>query len=92
MIRKVPVKTPVTVMPNPANDYVLVSFFANRSSDISIRLTDNSGKTVLLQNQKVTIGNATIQVNGLSKYSPGVYSIQVLVNGDIISKKVIITR
>jgi len=92
VIRRNQVKTPVTIMPNPAHEYVAVRFFVEKESEVTIRLVDNIGKVVLLQKQKVAKGSNIIQLNGLTKYSSGVYSLQVLVNDEIVTHKLIIGR
>ena len=92
VIRKSQSETTVTVMPNPANDYVLVNVFAEKEGNITIRLIDNTGKTILLQNQKITRGNKIIILDNLAKYSAGVYNLQVFINDELVNKKLIILR
>ena len=79
-------------MPNPANDYVWLRFFVEKEGEITLRLMDNLGKQILLQKQKVVKGNNTLQLNGLNKYSAGVYTIQVFVNGEITTEKLILSK
>ena len=47
-------------MPNPARDYVSIAFFSEKDSKVTIRLIDNLGKIILLQDHKVAKGNNTI--------------------------------
>jgi Ig-like domain CHU_C associated/Secretion system C-terminal sorting domain len=84
--------TPVSIMPNPANDYVSIWFYAEKQGEVTIRLVDNAGKTVVLQKQKVSRGNNMVQLNGLTKYSTGVYALQVLVNNEIVTQKLILNK
>ena len=79
-------------MPNPAQDYVSVRFFAENESTVTIRLIDNLGKAVKIQEQKVLKGNNTIQVNNLFLYSNGVYSLQVMINGEIVTQKLVLAK
>jgi Secretion system C-terminal sorting domain/Ig-like domain CHU_C associated len=92
IIRRHPSKTDLTVMPNPARDRVSIAFFAERESAITIRLVDNLGKIVVLESRKAAKGNNTLQLTGLSKYSNGVYMLQVLVNNEIVTNKIILTK
>jgi hypothetical protein len=85
-------KTPVSVMPNPANDYASVRFFTAKETEVSIKLISNIGTTVLLQKQKALRGYNTLQLNNLTKYSTGVYTIQVLVNGEVVTQKLMLVR
>lgn len=92
VVRRSATKTPVTIMPNPAYDYVTVKFFVEKESEVTIRLVDNIGKTVLLQKQKAAKGNNAVQLTNLLKYSNGVYSVQVLVNGEVVTQKIILSH
>jgi hypothetical protein len=92
VIRRNQVKTPVAIMPNPAYEHIAVRFFVEKESEVTIRLVDNIGKVVLLQKQKVSKGSNIIQLNGLTKYSSGVYSLQVMVNDEIVTHKLVIER
>jgi uncharacterized repeat protein (TIGR01451 family) len=85
-------KAAVTIMPNPANNYVYVNFLVKKESEVNIRLLDNTGKTVLLQKQKATKGNNTILLENLSQYNSGIYTLQLLINNEITSQKLVISR
>jgi Ig-like domain CHU_C associated/Secretion system C-terminal sorting domain len=85
-------KTLVNVMPNPAHDYASVRFFSAKETEVSIRLINNIGTTVLLQKQKVLKGYNTLQLNALTKYSAGVYTVQVLVNGEVVMQKLMLAK
>ena len=92
VVRQHVVKTPVTVVTDPAKDYVAVKFFTKKRSGVTIKLIDNSGKTVLLQKQKSGRGNNVIQLNELSKYNNGIYSLQVMISDEMVTHKLIIAR
>ena len=92
VIRRQQSKTLVSVMPNPARDYVSIAFFSEKDSKVTIRLIDNLGKIILLQDHKVAKGNNTIHLNGLSKYSDAVYSLQLLVNEELNTHKLILLK
>ncbi len=90
LVRKYINKTMVNIQPNPAADVTSVIFFAERESEVSIRLVDVVGKTMFFLKQKVFKGNNVIQLNSLSKYSNAVYSLQVMINDEVITKKLVI--
>ena len=92
VIRMRMAKTLLTVMPNPARDNVVLVFSSEKDSEITLRLVDNKGLTVLTQKQKVLRGNNTLQLKNLDKYSAGVYMIQVLINGELVSQKLVLTK
>ncbi|MBS1510106.1 MAG: T9SS type A sorting domain-containing protein [Bacteroidetes bacterium] len=92
VVRRNLTKTPVSLMPNPASEYVNVKFFAEKESEVTIRLMDNLGKLALVQKQKVLKGNNVLQLIGLTKYSAGVYIVQIFVNDEVITQKLIIGK
>ncbi len=92
VIRRTQVKTPISIMPNPANDYVDVKFFVDKESEVTIRLVDNLGKTAVVQKIKASKGNNVQQLTGLTKFSTGVYTIQVYVNDEVVTQKLILNR
>ncbi|MBL7702385.1 MAG: T9SS type A sorting domain-containing protein [Ferruginibacter sp.] len=83
-------KPTLTIAPNPANEYVSIGFYADKETDITIRLLDESGKMVLVQKQKVSRGSNTLQLTGLSKYSNGNYMLQVFINDEVITQKLVL--
>jgi hypothetical protein len=85
-------KTPVSIMPNPAHDYAAVKFFAQKETEVTIKLIDNMGTIVFLQKQKTSKGYNTLKLNNLAKYSAGVYTMQVLVNGEVVTQKLMLVR
>ncbi|MFZ1370829.1 MAG: T9SS type A sorting domain-containing protein, partial [Ferruginibacter sp.] len=92
VIHKQQSKTGLHIMPNPATDYVSMIFFAEKESEVTIRLFDNSGKTALLKKQKVVKGNNTVQLTGLNRYSNGVYTLQVFVNDEAVTQKLVLQK
>jgi hypothetical protein len=92
VVRRTQTKTPINIMPNPASDYVSVRFFAEKESMVTLRLIDNLGKTVMVQQQKVLKGNNTLQINNLYRYSNGVYSLQVIINDEVVTQKLVLAK
>ena len=92
IVRRQQSKTIISIMPNPANDYVSVIFFAEKETNITMRLIDNLGKIIVLPTQKAVKGNNTLQLNGLGKYSNGVYSLQLFVNGEVVTQKLVLAK
>ena len=85
-------KPTLTIIPNPARESVLVSFTVSRNTEATIRLIDNTGKTVRTEKQKVQRGNNTILLNQLDKYATGMYLLQVHVDEQLITERLILTK
>jgi hypothetical protein len=92
VIRRQHLKTALSIMPNPAQDYVTLSFYAAKESEIIIRLISNDGKMVLRHHQKVNKGSNTLQLTGLTRYSSGMYALQLFVNDEVITHKLVLKK
>lgn len=92
VVRLQSVKPQLKIMPNPANDHVILKLMVEKNSEITLRMTNSVGKTIMKQKRQVTAGNNDIHLYNLKKYTPGVYSIQLLVNNAIITEKLIIVK
>lgn len=77
------------IYPNPAKEFINGRFLLRQTSDITVQITDFSGRTVQIMNQgKMNPGpqNFNIPINGLA---PGIYTATVLSNEGLISKQFI---
>ncbi|MGD0710216.1 MAG: C10 family peptidase [Bacteroidales bacterium] len=80
----------LSVFPNPANNYLHISFYITGRKDAKLQLLNITGQVVYDDNIKgnsAAILNKTIDVSGLSK---GIYSLQIITLGEAINKKVVI--
>jgi uncharacterized repeat protein (TIGR01451 family) len=85
-------KTAVTVMPNPVKDFVNILFFVEKDTKVTIRLVTETGKTVLIQNYNAKKGNNTVQIKNLTIYGAGLYSLQLLMNNEIIARTLLVAK
>jgi hypothetical protein len=86
------VHTAVTIMPNPAKDDVTIRFVADKAGTVTVRLLNSAGKTVLLQNRTACKGINIVLLNSLSTYGAGMYILQVLVNDEVVSQKLVLSK
>ena len=90
VVRKNADKTHVSIMPNPANDYVSIQLYSEKNTESTIWLIDNAGKIILTSIQKVHKGFNTIQLKNINKFSSAVYVLKIQINENTITKKLII--
>lgn len=78
--------TGISLSPNPviSTANATVRFEAASNAVVSLRVMDMAGRQVLAQQNNVTGGTNSIQVNNLNRLQPGLYIIQ-LVNGNELS-------
>ncbi|HKR04466.1 MAG TPA: T9SS type A sorting domain-containing protein [Bacteroidia bacterium] len=75
--------------PNPAHDILTVSIYVKEASVFEMKLTDVSGRTVLLQNNTVTEGLNTYHLH-LDHLSRGVYMLGIKSATDNWKTKVVV--
>jgi hypothetical protein len=85
-------KNSVTIMPNPAEDFVNIRLSAEKTGITTIRLINGFGQLVLMQNRNIVKGINTIMLNNLSNYGAGMYTLQIQLNEQWISQKLIIAK
>lgn len=83
--------TQIIIMPNPAKEFVTINFKTEKEGPVTLRLIDNTGKVVLTNTYKALRGNNTIQLDDLARYHKAVYVLQLVVNDELITHKLVLT-
>ncbi|HMI78524.1 MAG TPA: T9SS type A sorting domain-containing protein, partial [Ferruginibacter sp.] len=91
IIRRAPNKSIVTIMPNPASNYVTINIAVDKNTRAGISIIDKVGKKILAQNENLIKGTNNLTLD-LSKYSEGVYAIVIETTDEKIVKQLIIVR
>lgn len=68
----------IKVWPNPFADVLQVNITVQNNTAVELRLSDASGKLVIVQRQNVVKGTSQLSLNGLSRLSNGTYTLQVV--------------
>lgn len=76
------------IYPNPSTDIINIITDSHLHQDVSVRLSDISGKILIQQNISInnTFSNYPINISQLSK---GIYFLHILSNGQIYTQKII---
>lgn len=79
----------VSVFPNPSNNEAKVEFNLANASDVTINVTDITGKTV----ETVKLGNVNAGVNSanlnVANYATGIYNVVITTNETSVTSKLI---
>ena len=81
------VATDVQVSPNPFQENISLKFVSEESGTAEMRIINMSGQKLFFKQTIIVKGYNNLQADGLSKLSPGVYVVQLLMNGNVISKQ-----
>jgi hypothetical protein len=80
----------VNIHPNPASNEAFLNFYSDSESEVIISVKDNLGKVLFTQKLKARKGNNSFPMTGLSYYRDGVYSVQLLMNKEVFTVRLII--
>ncbi|PWK74226.1 putative secreted protein (Por secretion system target) [Mucilaginibacter oryzae] len=81
----------LNVFPVPAKDVLNVTFTAPGAGALSLSIVDQSGQTLFTNNDNVSKGRYSTQVN-VAKYLPGVYIMKVLLGKKVYGRKFIVVK
>ncbi|MDB5250601.1 MAG: hypothetical protein JWQ40_4995 [Segetibacter sp.] len=84
--------TTMSVYPNPADKFFGIKVNSVKAGAAVVRVLDAGGKIVLSQNTKVTYGSNGINFNETSRLRSGMYTIQLLIDGQVFTQRLIIAK
>jgi hypothetical protein len=82
----------MSVYPNPADKFFGIKVNSVKAGAAVVRVLDAGGKIVLSQNTKVTYGSNGINFNETSRLRSGMYTIQLLIDGQVFTQRLIIAK
>jgi len=80
----------ISLVPNPTNGRILLTLNLNEYHEVQIAMYDSQGKQMMAMPQK-KIQFESLEWD-LSKYSNGVYFFKILVDGSVVTKKLIYSK
>ena len=81
----------LNIYPNPANDVVRVEFDADANSQVSFEMYNVVGAQVLTQASQNFAGASLVELD-VTHLTPGIYTLNLIVDGKVATSKVSITR
>ncbi|HTQ26477.1 MAG TPA: T9SS type A sorting domain-containing protein, partial [Puia sp.] len=79
----------ISLYPNPASDYAVLSLFSGSSSTATMRLLDNSGRQLMIRSFGLNNGNNSLLIDKLSSLPKGIYFVQVFVDNTQYNEKLV---
>jgi hypothetical protein len=78
--------------PNPASDYIIISYYLPENTDVNIEIRDLTGRLIqILTNEKQSSGQHQAKWN-TQNLSSGVYFLTLNTGNNIMTKKCIISK
>jgi hypothetical protein len=77
------------IHPNPASDFAVVTIQLDKDSDVSMKITDMSGKEIASRNYG-SMNGAQEVVLDTQKLNAGVYMVELTVNGSKMTKRLVV--
>ena len=74
----------VQVYPNPYMDKIKMNFNCDKSSTAVVRMINSKGQVIISQQTSIVQGKNDIQLTDLSSQLPGLYIIEVVINGKVL--------
>ena len=81
----------LSIYPNPANDRTTIQIISERRQEININITDILGKVVLSENRTIHEGINIEEIN-IDNLKTGIYSIDINIDNNVMSNKLIISK
>jgi PKD repeat protein len=79
----------LTIFPNPTNDITQITFSLETPKQIAMSLYDITGREVAqIYSGMSGVGEQNMQLN-MSAYNSGMYFLRMVVDGEVVSKKII---
>ncbi len=85
-------KINIQVMPNPYMDKLSVNFVSDATGTAEVRLLNLSGSLMKRIQCTITRGYNNVQLKDLNSQSPGLYTVNVIINGKVIETQKLIKQ
>ncbi|HSN08900.1 MAG TPA: T9SS type A sorting domain-containing protein [Hanamia sp.] len=80
----------VKVYPNPYMDNITINYNSDENGPATIKMINSNGQAIVSQQYPVHTGSNHIQLNNLASQLPGVYFIDVLINGKVTNTQKVV--
>ena len=82
----------VHVYPNPYIENLNLNFMSNKSGKADVRMINTKGQLIVNRQAEISNGYNNIQLSDLSSQVPGLYIIDVIVNGKVVNTQKVIKQ
>ncbi len=84
--------TGITISPNPASDYLYINVSSLKEDVAQLRIVNAIGNVVFTKQEHLSTGTNSFTVKEISRFTTGVYVVQVVTGNDVKSQQLLIKR
>lgn len=82
----------INIYPNPTNQsFINIEFESDKNQDVIVEVFDMQGKKIALRNSNIAQGRESLQVD-VSNAVTGVYIVNIIIDNNMASKRVLVNR
>ncbi len=85
-------KSKIYIAPNPVKDLVKLNILAKSTGEIQISMYDNIGKIMRSLATSVQKGSNTISMNNFENWPAGIYTLKVVLSGEVFIKRILMDK
>lgn len=85
-------RSTLKLIPNPTRHSTLLQINSEKEGQGILRVLDKTGRVILKESHEIFVGQNRILINNLSRFAEGVYTVQLISDGEINSIKLIIIK
>ena len=82
----------MAIHPNPAGGYFVLKVNAVKDGMAVTRITDMFGRMIKMQNNRIAAGLNAISFTDLSNMAAGNYNLQLIMDGEVITQKLVVVK
>ena len=85
-------KKSINISPNPVTDLINIRVSSDAATNGVIRIINDFGQTIYQQSQRLVKGENLFTINSLQNLSKGIYTVKIVIDGDIFSTRLIYNK
>ena len=79
------------VFPNPTKDLAVINFNLDKTCDVTVEITDMTGKVIFSRNLDNASGFQNVNIN-VENMNNGIYFVNLKTDANILSKKLTVNK
>ncbi len=82
----------ISITPNPVKEQIQLNIVSNGSKNVQVYIYNMAGQLMQSTKTQVSKGFSSISISGLDRWERGVYAVKVLLDNEVFTEKVVVTK